>query len=111
MSENRTELGVRLKVAREYLQLNQEEVAKSLNLPRSAISLIETGARKVEVMELKRLAELYQQPIGHFTGEQSAGAMLPEHVDHLARTASQLKPKDREELLRFAQFLQQRGKK
>lgn len=107
---NRQLLGSRLKEARDYLELSQDEVAKALDLPRSAISLIEAGQRKVEAMELKRLAEIYQRPIGHFTGESASGTPMPETVQHLARAAAKLTDKDREELLRFAEFLQVRGR-
>jgi len=103
-------LGSRLKEAREYLELSQDEVAKALDLPRSAISLIEAGQRKVEAIELKRLAEIYQRPIGYFTGETTPEAPMPETVQHLARAAAKLTAKDREELLRFAEFLQVRGR-
>jgi transcriptional regulator with XRE-family HTH domain len=103
-------LGSRLKEAREYLDLSQDEVAKALDLPRPAISLIEAGQRKVEAIELKKLAEIYQRPIGFFTGEVAAATPVPETVRHLARAAAKLTDKDREELLRFAEFLQVRGR-
>jgi transcriptional regulator with XRE-family HTH domain len=102
-------LGSRLKEAREYLELSQDEVAKALDLPRPAISLIEAGQRRVEAIELKKLAEIYQRPIGFFTGEAAAGTPVPETVQHLARAAAKLTEKDREELLRFAEFLRLRG--
>jgi transcriptional regulator with XRE-family HTH domain len=109
MSDDRSELGTRLKQAREYLDLSQEEVAKALSVPRSAMSLIETGQRKVDSLELKRLAEIYQRPVSHFTGEAPEAADIPENVQHLARAASKLSDRDREELLRFAEFLRSRG--
>jgi transcriptional regulator with XRE-family HTH domain len=104
-------LATRLKEAREYLELSQDEIAKWLNLPRSAISLIETGQRKVDAIELKKLAEIYQRPIGYFTGEEGAPPPLPEAVQHLARAAAKLTDQDREELLRFAEFLQTKGRR
>lgn len=107
---DRQDLAKRLREAREYLELSQDEVAGALNVPRSAISLIETGARRVEALELQRLAEIYQRPIGYFTGENSEPAALPEAVQHLARTAAKLTERDREELQRFAEFLQLRGR-
>ncbi len=88
----------------------QDEVAGALSVPRSAISLIETGQRRVEALELQRLAEIYQRPIGYFTGEDPEPAALPETVQHLARTAAKLTDRDREELQRFAEFLQLRGR-
>src|SRR6476646_1038769 len=92
-------IGLRLKEAREYLELSQDEVAKALHLPRSAISLIEAGQRKVDAIELKQLASIYQRPIAFFTGESSTLSATLETVEHLARAASKLTDKDREELL------------
>jgi transcriptional regulator with XRE-family HTH domain len=107
--EGRQLLGARLREAREYLELSQDEVARLLDVPRTAVSLMETGQRKVEAIELKMLAEIYQRPIGYFTGEAGAmAAPVPEAVQHLARTAAKLTDRDREELLQFAQFLQTR---
>jgi transcriptional regulator with XRE-family HTH domain len=107
---DRLDLARRLKEAREYLELSQDEVASALNVPRSAISLIETGQRRVEALELQRFAEIYQRPVGFFIGESSPPAALPETVQHLARTAAKLTDRDREELQRFAEFLQLRGR-
>jgi transcriptional regulator with XRE-family HTH domain len=104
-------LGARLKEAREYLNLSQDEVGKILKVPRSAISLIEAGQRRVDAIELQKLAEIYQRPIGVFIGETASPAPIPEVVQHLARAASKLTDQDREELLRFAEFLQARGRK
>ena len=104
-------LGSRLKEAREYLELSQDEVAKALDLPRTAISMVENGQRKVDAIELKKFAKIYQRPINYFTGEDKIGASVPENVEHLARAAAKLTDRDREELLRFAQFLQARERR
>jgi transcriptional regulator with XRE-family HTH domain len=107
--ESRQILGARLKVAREYLELSQDEVARILEIPRTAVSLMEAGQRKVDAIELKKLAEIYQRQIGYFTGEASLSVPpVPDSVQHLARTAAKLSDRDRTELLQFAQFLQAR---
>jgi len=106
-AQERRRLGERLKEAREYLELSQDEVAKVLGVPRSAVSLIEGGQRRLDSLELKRLSELYQRPVTYFTGaEEDHGT--PEIVQHLARAANKLSEQDRAELLRFAEFLQSR---
>lgn len=107
---DRQGLGAKLREAREYLRLSQDEVARALDLPRSAVSLMETGQRKVEAIELKRLADIYQRPIAFFTGEAGEPSPMPETVRHLARAAAKLTDRDREELLQFAQFLQARSR-
>jgi len=106
---DRTEMARRLKEAREYLELQQDEVARDLGVPRTAISLIESGQRKVEALELQKLARLYQRPVGYFTGEEAADIGLPPQVAHLARAASKLSNRDRDELSRFADYLRARS--
>jgi transcriptional regulator with XRE-family HTH domain len=103
MSEKRTAIGVRIKEAREYMGLTQQQVADALSLPRSAISDIETGKRKLTVEELKGLAHLLKHPVNHFIAESGE---VPEDVAVLARTAANLSENDRMELLRFAKFLE-----
>ena len=100
-------LGARLKEAREYIGLKQEQVAGHLGIPRTAVSDIEKGKRNVSALELKKLARLYQRPVQHFTGDEPAA---PPDLAFLARTASSLSTSDRQELQRFAEFLQAKSK-
>jgi transcriptional regulator with XRE-family HTH domain len=108
MDNAREITAARLKSAREYLGLSQHEVAEKLQLPRSAISLIETGQRRVDVAELQALARLYERPIAYFTGEEEA-PVLPSDVEILTRKAEKLSPEDRETLLRYTEFLLQQA--
>lgn len=108
--EERRRLGDRLREARKYLGLKQEEVATYLKIPRTALTDIENGQRRVEAIELTRLAKLYRQPIGYFTGEDEASAGLPVDVAHLARQAADLSLQDRNELGRFAEYLRARAR-
>ncbi len=112
VDEGRIRLGERLREAREYVGLTQDEVAKRLGVPRSALSNIEAGQRKVDALELRTLARLYQRPTAWFTeeGEAAAQPALPKEVAHLARAAASLSSRDREELARFADFLRARAK-
>jgi transcriptional regulator with XRE-family HTH domain len=110
--EERKALGTRLKEAREYLGFSQDDVAKYLGVPRTAISLMENGQRKVEVLELKKLAALYKKPVGYFTGEEEeTETTFGSDVKHLARKVSELSEDDRKELGKFADFLRTRKKK
>lgn len=108
--DQRLKLAERLKAAREYLGFSQDQVAQFLGIARSALSNIETGQRRVEAVELSRLATLYKKPVTYFTsgGELTEDA-LPSDVAHLARKVSALSKKDRDELSRFADFLKSRG--
>ena len=108
-ADQRRELGDRLREARKYLGLKQEEVATYLKIPRTALTDIESGQRKVDAIELARLAKLYRQPVGYFTGEDEIAATLPADVAHLARQAAGLSQQDRDELSRFAEYLRVRS--
>lgn len=105
---DRAALGARLKDAREYRGFSQEDVAKYLGVSRSAISLIESGARRLDVLELKKLATLYECSIEDLTGAQPGQPAQPDSIKMVARAAAALSPEDQSEVLRFAQFLQTR---
>jgi transcriptional regulator with XRE-family HTH domain len=105
MEDDRKAMSERLRRAREYLGFSQEEVAKYLGISRSALSNIETGQRKVDALELKKLASLYKRPVTHFTGGDPEELAVGEDIAHLARKASELSAEDRAELGRFADFL------
>ena len=56
----------KLKKARFDAGLKQEDVAKKLKKPQSYISKIERGERRIDVAELKELAEIYKKTISFF---------------------------------------------
>jgi transcriptional regulator with XRE-family HTH domain len=103
---DRDTLAARLREAREYIGFSQDQVASFLGVSRSALSNMETGQRKVEALELKKLAGLYKRTISHFTGEEGKELTFDADVAHLARKVSELSADDRAELARFADFLQ-----
>ncbi len=110
-------LAQRLKDAREYLGLSQEYVSQQTKIPRPAISEAEAGRRKVESLELKRLAALYGRPLSYFLPDDAgAGSPAPAIGSSTARDRDQTETKlrkltrdlpaeDREEILRFAEYL------
>lgn len=94
-------LGKRLREVREYLNLSQQYVADKSGIPRSAVSDIERGMRKVDSLELKKLSKLYMHPVSYFLGDDQ-----PDEATHtLARAVVDLTDHDRAEVLRYAQFL------
>jgi transcriptional regulator with XRE-family HTH domain len=107
--DERQHLGMRLREARKYLGLKQEDVAAYLKIQRTALGDIESGQRRVEAIELTKLAKLYKQPVSYFTGEDVAAAALPPSVAHLARQVVELSDQDREELSRFVEYLRARS--
>lgn len=55
-----------LKKAREKAGLSQQEVAKFLNTTQSYVSKIESGQRKIDVVQLKKFAKLYKKSLSYF---------------------------------------------
>jgi transcriptional regulator with XRE-family HTH domain len=107
--EEATSLANRLREAREFANLSQGFVAEQTGLSRSAISEIERGQRRVESLELKRLAAVYRMPIEYFLGPDDpelAGAAPDQTVQALTRATQDMTPDNRREVLRFALFLQ-----
>ena len=100
---DRVLLGRRLREAREYVGLSQEEVAFSLAVSRPAVGHIESGIRKVEAFELSKLSELYGRTVDYLlTGSTPADDT---RVAFLARATKGMSERDMDELVRFAAFL------
>ena len=107
---SQSSLANRLKDTRDYLNLSQAFVSEQTGIPRSAISDIERGVRKVDSLELAKLSKLYRFPVSYFLGQASDESAASVTLHALARTASELTDKDREEVLRFATFLRHYAK-
>ena len=105
-SEAERRLAERLKEERDYLGLSQEQVANALNIPRAAISAIETGRRKVSGLELARLAALFGTTPDRLLGAEAEHD--PTDVQ-LFRATKALSDHDKEQVLRFAEFLRTAG--
>lgn len=56
----------RLVAAREAAELTQRDVARALSWPPSRVSRMETGERRIDVIELAALARLYRKPLNWF---------------------------------------------
>lgn len=96
-------LGTRLRKAREYLGYSQLYVAEQTGIPRSAISDVERGSRKVDSLELRKFARLFRLPVSQLAGEDSSTGQAP--VQALARAMSDLTEHDLQEVAQFAAFL------
>lgn len=108
-AEGYASMGVRLREAREFLGLSQEAVAEALRIPRASISAIESGRRKVGSLELREFARIYKRPLDWFYGSGEEPIVEDETVTALFRATSNLKPEDKEQVLRFAEFLRGAG--
>ncbi|MEK9168411.1 MAG: helix-turn-helix transcriptional regulator [Patescibacteria group bacterium] len=56
----------RLRKARLEVGLTQVQVARKLGRPQSHISNIESGQQRIDVVELKRFAKMYNKDINYF---------------------------------------------
>jgi len=65
-SEDQGFLVKQLKKARIYAGLSQAEVARKLGKTQSHISKIESGQSRVDVLQMKKMAVLYKQPLEYF---------------------------------------------
>jgi transcriptional regulator with XRE-family HTH domain len=106
-AEEQAKIATRLREAREYVGLLQEEVASALGIPRASVSAMEAGKRRVTGLELRRLARIYRKPVGWLLGEESIELG---DAEPLYRAAESLSPGDRDQVLRFAEFLAAAGK-
>jgi transcriptional regulator with XRE-family HTH domain len=107
-SPEELELAKRLREVREYLNFSQQFVSERTGMPRSAISDIERGERRVSTLELKRLANLYGYRSGYFFGEEEQGE-LDGAALAMARGASELCEEDQQEVRRFIELLRNRS--
>ena len=61
-------LGARLAAARKATRLSQADLGAAVQLDRTAITKIESGERKLDSLELARIAQVLKRPIDWFVG-------------------------------------------
>ena len=84
------EVGDRVRQARFAHHLSQADLAARLGVDRSALARIESGERQVSALELYRLSEILDVPIGHFVSRPPAavvsrGQALTDDADRVTR--------------------------
>ncbi|GCE01855.1 helix-turn-helix domain-containing protein [Embleya hyalina] len=104
----RTRLGQKLRSTRDYLGLSQQQVSERTGIPRSAVSDIERGVRKVDTMELKKLARLYRLSTSYFLDEDEDADAGEHALAGMPRTRKDLTAEDRIEVARFIHYLKAR---
>ena len=97
----------RLREAREMIGFTQEEVSGALGIPRTSVHAMEAGKRNVSALELRRLSRLYRRDVEWLLGEE-VEPVSPDSA--LYRATHDLSDEDKEQVLRFAQFLAAGGR-
>lgn len=110
-SENKNLLiGRRIREARESAEKSQKDLAEALGFESAtAISLIESGERKIKVEDLEKIAEFLHRDVKYFLGiEEKAD------IRFALRADENLSKKDQDEILNFIDWVKNKkdgGKK
>ena len=83
--------GKRIKELREQSGISQQRLAEFLNIPRPAISQIESGERKISAEELKKLSDIFCIPLDSLLNLEKA----PEIILEEAKKRERIKPQVR----------------
>ncbi len=99
-------IGRRLREAREVLGLTQEQAAAALGVQRTSVTSMEQGKRNVSASELARLSSIYRRSVEWLLGREESPTV---EGSALLRATKGLSDSDKEQVLRFAQFLANAG--
>jgi Zn-dependent peptidase ImmA (M78 family)/DNA-binding XRE family transcriptional regulator len=83
---NPVDLGERLRIAREAIDINQTTAAAAIDVARTTIVAIEQGQRRVRMPELQRLAKLYGTSVNALLRQEAIQVDLAPRFRKLAGT-------------------------
>lgn len=105
----RTQIGRRIRKARESRELSQEELAKRVGYDSaSALSLIESGARGVSPERLNCIADELAYDIGYFLSEEES---MPKALAAAFRSTKKLDKPTQKQILSFVEFVKKESSK
>jgi len=99
--ENMRSIGKKLKMAREFLELTQEQVASTLDLTRNIVGNIENDKRDAKPEELLKFSRLYGITMEEIVSEDKK-VDLSSQV--FARGFDSLSDRDQQEILNLIKF-------
>jgi len=100
-------IGSKIKEARETAKKSQKELADILGFESAtAISLIESGERKLRAEDLEKIASFLDRDVKFFIGQEDKAV----DVRVALRADKDLNEKDREAILRFIEVAKQNKK-
>ena len=98
-------IGKKIKEVREAAGWAQKELADKLGFESStAISLIESGLRRVGVEDLDKIADLLHKDISYFLGKNQSKVDL----QFALRADKNLSQRDKQDILNFIDFIKSR---
>lgn len=106
MSDHKSAIASRLRIARERAGLSQGQVAKLLGLHRPSVSEIEAGRRSVTAEELAQLARAYSVSTAWLTS--APGDPASDKLELAARELAKLRDKDVDRILDLLSSLRKR---
>ena len=102
------QIGDRIRQYREQTGMSQQALADEVGFQSgTAISLIESGDRRVSVGDLKLIAEALDVPMPILLGEEEPKP----NIKVALRSDGDLTPKDRDEVLGFYKYVKEKAKK
>lgn len=100
-------IGKRIREAREASGLSQRDLAEKLGYESAtAISYIESGERKVSVVDLEKIAAILHKDIRYFIGQEESQV----DVRVALRAEANLDKKDQDAILHFIEIAKQKKK-
>ena len=101
-------IGGKIKEAREAEGMSQKQLAEKTGFESAtAISLIESGERKVSIEILEKVAKVLQHDINFFMGDHK----LPStNIRYALRADKKLSGDDQKEIMQFIDFVKNRKK-
>ena len=100
-----TDIGARLRTARELAGLSQAQVAKMLSLHRPSVSEMEAGRRRVSAEELTKLAGIYDVNLSWLAGAERDEGAESDKVRLAARELAKLKPEDYKRMMHLLRLM------
>ena len=96
-----SDIGERLRFAREQAGLSQGQVAKMMDVHRPTISEIEAGRRRVTAEELAEFARIYEVSISWLSGSDKDDGIVDDRVRLAARELAKLNRTDLDRIMRL----------
>lgn len=101
-------IGERVKSARESAKMSQKELAEKIGFETAtALSLIETGDRKISVEVLQKIADILHYDLNYFLGKEEKNSV---NIKVALRADKNLTSADKQQILEFVEFIKTKRK-